>query len=112
MAEKIAAFYLKINGYKIIKKNYRPKKGIGAGEVDIIVLKDNVLVFVEVKARENEELAAYSILPEQMKRIIRSAEIFLAENPDMAEYDLRFDAVLMGNMQIPVHIKDAFRADF
>lgn len=111
-AEKIAAWFLKISGYKIIKKNFRPQKGMGAGEIDIIAFKDNCLVFIEVKARENEELAAYSILPEQIKRIIKSAELFIAENPENSNYDVRFDAILMGNLQIPVHIKDAFRPDF
>ena len=112
LAEKTAVWFLKITGYKIVKKNYRPQKGIGAGEIDIIALKNNLLVFVEVKARKNEELAAYSILPEQIKRIIKSAELFLAENQEYSSYNIRFDAILMGSMKTPVHIKDAFRADF
>lgn len=111
MAEKLAGWFLRINGYKIICKNFRPLKGIGAGEIDLIAVRGNLLIFVEVKARANEELAAYALLPEQMKRIIKSAEIFMAEHLQFSNYDLRFDVILVGSLKFPFHIKDAFRVD-
>ena len=43
--EKRAADYLTENGYKILFKNWR----LSGGEIDIIAIKDDVLVFVEVK---------------------------------------------------------------
>ena len=47
IGEDIAVNYLKKKGYKIIERNFRK----GYGEIDIIALKKNVLVFVEVKTR-------------------------------------------------------------
>ena len=47
--ELTAEGYLKKQGYKILNKNYRTK----SGEVDIIISKNNVITFVEVKTRTN-----------------------------------------------------------
>ncbi len=46
IGEDIAAKYLENRGYQIIQRNYRKKWG----EIDIVVEKDDVLHFVEVKA--------------------------------------------------------------
>lgn len=57
--EKVAEKYLTSKGYKIIEKNYwKPW-----GEIDLIGKKNNLLVFFEIKTRENRYLI-YS-LPEQ-----------------------------------------------
>lgn len=50
--EKIAAAYLKKNGYRIIEKNYR----CVLGEIDIVAREKSELVFVEVKTRKSAEL--------------------------------------------------------
>ena len=47
LGEKLAARYLKEQGYKILKKNYKNK----LGEIDIIAVDKNEIVFVEVKTR-------------------------------------------------------------
>ena len=47
IAEIIAVIFLKFKFYKILQKNYRNK----LGEIDIIAVKNGVLVAVEVKAR-------------------------------------------------------------
>ena len=48
--EKIAGQYLEAHGYHILEYNYRCR----AGEVDIIALDGEYLVFCEVKYRENQ----------------------------------------------------------
>ncbi|MEK7151177.1 MAG: YraN family protein [Patescibacteria group bacterium] len=54
LAENIAARYLEGRGYEVIDRNYRKPWG----EVDIIVSKEEVIIFVEVKSsnRESEGL--------------------------------------------------------
>ena len=47
--EEKATEFLKNQGYSIIERNFRTK----GGEVDIIALKDDVVVFVEVKSLPN-----------------------------------------------------------
>jgi putative endonuclease len=50
--EKIAADFLKKNGYRITEVNYR----CPIGEIDIVARDKNELVFVEVKARKSSAL--------------------------------------------------------
>jgi len=47
--ESYASGLLIEGGYKIIAKNFKCK----LGEIDLIAIKDNVLVFVEVKTRKS-----------------------------------------------------------
>lgn len=47
--EGLAASYLRKNGYKIIKQNFKTR----IGEIDIIAMEEDTLVFVEVKTRES-----------------------------------------------------------
>ena len=51
LGEKLAARYLKEQGYKILKKNYKNK----LGEIDIIAVDKIEIVFVEVKTRTSDE---------------------------------------------------------
>ncbi|MBU1169819.1 MAG: YraN family protein [Proteobacteria bacterium] len=47
--ESLALSYLKKKGYRILETNYRNKMG----EIDIIALDKDVIVFVEVKTRQS-----------------------------------------------------------
>lgn len=51
LGEDVAKRYLEQKGYKIIDQNYKTKYA----EIDIIVKKDNVLVFVEVRTKTGEQ---------------------------------------------------------
>jgi putative endonuclease len=105
-AESRAAAYLIAKGYRIVARRWRSP----AGEIDIVARRRNTLVFVEVKARATLDLAAESVLAPQRRRIIGAAEAWLAKNPDAADLDMRFDAVLVAPGSIPRHIEAAFDA--
>lgn len=107
-AEFITLQYLRLKGYALVACNYVTGRGTGAGEVDLIVQRFNTLVFVEVKKRKDLTTAAYSILPKQQERIRRAAEAFLATHPKYAEFDIRFDAVLVQTPFKIQHIENAF----
>ncbi|WP_456480014.1 YraN family protein [Nautilia sp.] len=74
-AEEKACEYLKNKGYKIVKRNFYTK----FGEIDIIAFKDDVFHFVEVKSGKTFE-PVFNITPAKLKRIIRSAEVYLKQN--------------------------------
>jgi putative endonuclease len=112
-AESICALYLRARGWRIIERGFKTGRGSGAGEVDIIARKANLLCFIEVKARQSETEAAEALTPAQRERITRGADAFLGQNPELATLDARFDLMLVTPGQaLPTHIPDAWRPGF
>jgi putative endonuclease len=110
LAEREAALYLRRRGYRIIAQNLRLK----SGEIDLIAMKGDLVVFVEVKARSSDEFGtpAESLLPRQQKRIRNAAEIFLSKR-GWSERERRFDLIAVdlderGNVKRIEHIPNAF----
>ena len=73
--ESKAIEYLCSIGYQIIEQNYHAKK---LGEIDIIVQKDNIYHFVEVKSGETFE-AVYNITPQKLYKLYRAVDYYLKE---------------------------------
>src|SRR5262245_51283586 len=90
-AESRAAAYLIAKGYRILARRWKSP----VGEVDIVARRRQVLVFVEVKARERLDDAAESVTPRQQRRIAAAAGAWLAQHPDDGNCDIRFDAMLV-----------------
>lgn len=105
-AEEASALFLERQGYECIATRY---KGNG-GEIDIIAVKDNVLVLVEVRFRKTIMTAAESITPLKMERLRKAADYFLMQNPTIFEKHpfIRFDVVLLSKDGKIVHIENAF----
>ena len=82
-----------------------------AGEIDIIARRGNTIAFVEVKARETTDHAAEAISEMQQQRIATAASVWIGASPAFANFDMRFDAVLVAPGRIPVHIPGAFELD-
>ena len=106
-AENRAALFLAAKGYRTLKKRWKTP----VGEIDLVVKRGALIVFVEVKARAKLDAAAESVLPRQKKRIIAAAEAWLAAHPEHAGYDMRFDAVLIAPGRMPQHIQSAFEVE-
>jgi putative endonuclease len=106
-AEARAAFYLAAKGYRTLAKRWRSP----VGELDLVVKRGKLIVFVEVKARPRLEEAAEAVLPRQRRRIVAAAEAWLAAHPEHAGYDMRFDAVLVAPGRLPQHIVSAFEVE-
>jgi putative endonuclease len=105
-AEARAAAYLMAKGYRILAKRFRTRYG----EIDLVARRRNLLVFVEVKARASLDDAAYAVTPRQQRRIIDAAQAWLMAHPEHAEFELRFDAVLIAPRRLPRHLLAAFDA--
>jgi putative endonuclease len=108
LAESMAHWFMRLKGYRIVTCNQITGKGTHAGEVDFIVRRGRTLVFVEVKKRSSLERAAYAIKPAQQQRIRNGAAAFLKKNPQFADFDIRFDAILITFPCSIEHIENAF----
>ena len=103
-AESRAAALLVAKGFRIIARRWKSP----VGEIDIVARRRSLMVFVEVKARNNLDDAAESVTPRQRQRIAAAAEAWLATYPDKSLRDIRFDAVLVAPGKMPRHIAGAF----
>lgn len=109
-AEWRAAWLLRLKGYAVIARNFRPAKSHGLGEIDIVARRGRTLAFVEVKARAAESDAILAIGPEQQARIARAAAHFLKVRPVYRGFAMRYDAmVLEAGRFWPRHLVDAWR---
>lgn len=107
-AESRASLYLAAKGYRTIARRWKSP----LGEIDLVVKRGKLIVFVEVKARGDLDSAAESLLARQRRRITGAAEAWLATHPEHCSYDLRFDAVLIAPRRLPRHIEAAFDAEY
>ena len=106
-AERRAALFMAAKGYRTLAKRWKTP----VGEIDLVVKRGALIVFVEVKARAGLDAAAEAVLPRQKRRIIAAAEAWLAAHPEHAGYDMRFDAILVAPGKLPRHIEAAFEVE-
>jgi len=107
-AESRAAAFLMAKGYRILAKRFRTPHG----EIDIVAKRRSLIAFVEVKARATLDDAAFAVTPRQQQRIIAAAQAWLAAHPEHAEFELRFDAMLIAPRRLPRHVLTAFDASY
>ena len=105
-AESRAAAMLLAKGYRILARRFRSPYG----EIDIVARKRNLVAFVEVKARATLDEAAYAVTPRQQARISDAAQAWLVAHPEHAEFELRFDVILIAPGHLPRHLLAAFDA--
>jgi len=111
-AEEAAAAYLKGQNWSLITANYRTSRG----EIDIIALEGDCLVFVEVKSGRSTKMGIPALRVGAIKqnRLVLTARQYIAdEEPIVNEY--RFDVLSLipnpnGEWQIE-HFRDAFRPE-
>lgn len=109
-AENAALRFLMRQGLTFVEHNFHCL----GGEIDLIMLDELQLVFVEVRKRKSKHFgsAALSITPRKQEKIILAAQHFLAAHPQYANVICRFDVVTFDGAQAnsqAVWYKDAFR---
>jgi len=102
--EDRAANYMVDLGYELLDRNYRS----GRAEIDLIVRKKELLVFVEVKMRKNNRYGEpeLSVNEKKAELIIDAAENFIFENDWRGA--IRFDIVSIEGDKRIMHFEDAF----
>jgi len=105
--EETAADYMKRHGYTILDRNWR----CGHKELDIVAVKDDTIVFVEVKTRTDNGWGnpEDAVDLKKIRHIVRSADAYLRLN--MIDMNVRFDIISVvyhdGNFNLN-HIEEAF----
>lgn len=100
-AEKIAVFWLRLKGYRILAQRYK----VAGGEVDVIARRGDVVAFVEVKARATLDEALLAIDSVKRRRINRAAAHWLAGKDWAMACTLRGDALCVAPWRLPRHVR-------
>jgi len=106
LGEKIAANFIRKKGFEIISSNFRCRRG----EIDLIALKGNIIVFFEIKTRKKSSSnfdVKFSITQNKQSHIRDCAKYFLHSHKDYQDFQVRFDVVTVVNGMIE-HIENAF----
>ena len=108
--EFTAVWYLRLKGYRIVRRNFRCR----LGEIDIIARKNGLWVFVEVRTRAPGALLhpLETVDPIKVARTVNAARTFLACFPRLCP-SCRFDIVaVIAGRSMPVrkilHVPNAF----
>lgn len=105
--EIIARQFLIGKGYKILDTNWRHQHK----EIDIIAMKDNLVVMVEVKLRSTDKYGQpeEAVSVRKQKFLIEAADNYMQNFDEEAE--VRFDVISIiknGNKELIRHIEEAF----
>ncbi|HEY3637889.1 MAG TPA: YraN family protein [Rhizomicrobium sp.] len=104
--ELLAILLLVAKGYRVLGRRVRTH----AGEIDIVARSPGgIICFIEVKVRNSLREAQEAVLPKQVERIARAAEIFMAQQPRLVTKGVRYDMIVISNRNWPQHLRDAWR---
>ncbi len=95
LGEKLVCQWYTDNKYKLLAVNYRTR----FGEIDIIAEKKNILVFVEVKTRKNDNfyLAKEAVTYSKQQRIKTAAVQYISQY-NIDDINVRFDVAEVYNI--------------
>jgi len=101
--ERIAAWWLRLKGWRILDKRVRTP----AGEVDLVARKGNLIAFVEVKMRATSAELDFAIDERRLTRVAAAAEVLMPRYAGPGD-DIRVDVILLAPGTMPRHIENAW----
>lgn len=103
-AEALAAWWLRIKGWRILGRRMRTPYG----EVDLVARRGRVLAFVEVKARADELQADLALDEWRLRRVARAAAALEARFARPGD-EVRIDALFVVPRRLPRHLPNVWR---
>ena len=94
--EQQACEFLQAKGLRLIAQNWQQPK---VGELDLVMIETgsawSTLLFIEVRQRKRSTYgdAALSVTASKQRKVIKTAQCFLQQHPEYADYDCRFDVI-------------------
>jgi putative endonuclease len=104
-AELRAVLHYRLHGYRILGTNV----WVGGNELDVIARRGGILAFCEVKSKSGAGRGdpLEMVDTEKQRRLRRAAEAWLANHPQYASFEARFDVVALRGRQLE-HLTNAF----
>ncbi|WP_019504737.1 YraN family protein [Pleurocapsa sp. PCC 7319] len=97
LGEKLIARWLQLQNYDLLQRNWHCRWG----EIDLISQDKltKAIAFVEVKTRSKnnwDENGLLAVNRSKQQKLLKTASLFLAKHPQLAELPCRFDVALVG----------------
>lgn len=102
-AETIAAWWLRLHGWRILAQRAR----VPGGEVDLVARRGGTLAFVEVKNRRDQQSADWALDRHRLKRVAVAAERLAARYGRNCS-TIRIDAIFIVPGRWPRHLPDVW----
>jgi len=106
--ERLVEAKYKALGFKLLERNYIFPHGKQTGELDLVFVKSNELVFVEVKTRSGNSYGTpfEAVDVNKQRKLVKTAKLYLRFHKQYQDYDYRIDvaAVDIDNKDNPVII--------
>jgi putative endonuclease len=103
-AERLAAWYLRLKGWRILAVRQRTPRG----EVDLVARRGRIVAFVEVKARKTSQELDLAIDERRLARVAAAAHILAPRFARNGE-DVRIDVILLAPGHLPHHLVNVWR---
>jgi putative endonuclease len=108
LGERIAERWLRRQGWRVVQRRFRS----GHRDIDLVVERDDLVVFVEVKARRGAEFGdpVEAVNWNKQRQLVRSASVWIDRHGRPSE-SYRFDVVgvLVEGEKVRVrHVANAF----
>ena len=108
LGERVAARWLSRQGWRVVNRRFRS----GHRDIDLVVERDGVVAFVEVKARNGDRFGdpVEAVNWKKQKELTRSAQVWIDRHGRSGE-DYRFDVVgvlVQGESVRIRHVPNAF----
>lgn len=89
--EEIVLYSLQQAGLTLLTRNFTTR----FGEIDLVMKEKNSIVFIEVRYRDSAQFGdgAASVGLGKQTKLIRAAQRYLQQHPELAEWPCRFDVV-------------------
>lgn len=89
--ERLAQGYLESKRFSFVERNWRCR----TGEIDLVMLDGEILVFVEVKTRRTRSMgsAEESVTEAKCAKLLATGEWFIAAHPEFEDCIWRIDIV-------------------
>lgn len=96
--EDLAAAEYESRGYAIIGRNVRVHSIKQIGEIDLVAVRKNEIVFIEVKTRRSKAFGSgtESVSYLKQRKLIRAAKLFLLRHPQYDTWNWRLDVAEVG----------------
>ncbi|MEP6785377.1 MAG: YraN family protein [Sphingomonadales bacterium] len=102
-AESIAAWYLRLKGWRILDRRVRTP----VGEIDIVARRFRTTAFIEVKARNTAEELDFAVDRHRLRRVAAAASS-LAARYAFPQGDIRIDVILVAPGRMPKHLSNVW----